>query len=72
MTLTSVARVTVSKLEDEGGEDRDEGKEDGVLFQIHVENGHVEGDRGSSSEERVEEEGDLFLGGDFVGGHMGV
>ena len=72
VTFTSVTRVTVSKLEDEGREDGDEGKEDGVLFQIHVENSHVEGDGDSSSDERVKEERNLFLGGDFVGGDMSV
>ena len=72
MSLSSVARVSVSILEDESGADRDDGEKDCVFFEVHVEDSYVEGEGDNSSEEGVEKEGDLFFGSDFVGGHIGV
>ena len=72
VTLASVTGVAVSELEDEGREEGDKTKERSILFQVHVEDGHPDGDASSRSEEGVEEEGNLLLGGDFVGGHLGV
>ena len=72
VTLASVTGVTVSKLEDEGGEEGDKTKERSILFQIHVEDGHPDRDASGRREESMEEERNLLLGGDFVGGHIGV